>query len=65
MLTGVITAFLAQGYKPEYAALIGVYIHGLAGDLAAEEIGEFGLTAGDIADYVGKAIRKTLNSRKN
>lgn len=65
VLTGVITAFLAQGYKPEYAALIGVYIHGLAGDMAAEEIGEFGLTAGNIADYVGKAIRKTLNSRKN
>lgn len=62
VLTGIITAFLAQGYKPEYAASIGVYIHGLAGDMAAEEIGEFGLTASDIADYTGRAIRKTITT---
>lgn len=57
VLTGVITAFLAQGYRPEHAATIGVYVHGLAGDMAAEALGEFGLTAGDIADYVGRAIK--------
>lgn len=60
VLTGIIVAFLAQGYNPEYAATIGVYIHGFAGDLAAEELGEFGLTAGDIAAYAGRAIRLTL-----
>lgn len=60
VLTGIIASFLAQGYNPEYAATIGVYIHGLAGDLAAEEIGEFGLTAGDIAAYAGRAIRRTI-----
>lgn len=64
VLTGVITAFLAQGYRPEHAATIGVYVHGLAGDLAAEDIGEFGLTAGDIASYVGRAIRKIIDNRK-
>lgn len=60
VLTGIITAFLAQGYNPEYAASIGVYIHGLAGDMAAEELGEFGMTASDIAAYAGRAIQKTL-----
>ena len=64
VLTGIITAFLAQGYNPEYAATIGVYIHGLAGDLAAEELGEFGMTAMDIAAYVGRAIRQTITPSK-
>lgn len=60
VLTGVIASFLSQGYNPEYAVLLGVYIHGLAGDLAAEEIGEFGIVASDIAAYLGKAIQKTI-----
>lgn len=64
VLTGIITAFLAQGYNPEYAAAIGVYIHGLAGDMAAEKLGQFGMTASDIAAYAGRAIRKVLESRR-
>lgn len=64
VLTGVITAFLAQGYAPEYASTIGVYIHGLAGDLAAEEVGEFGLTASKIAAWCGRAIRQTISSNQ-
>lgn len=60
VLAGVIGAFLAQGFRPERAASLGVYIHGLAGDLAVEETGEYGLLASDIADYCGKAI-KTLS----
>lgn len=63
VLTGVIAAFLAQGYRPEHAATIGVYVHGLAGDIAAEEIGEFGLTAGDVADHVGRAIRMIIKGK--
>ena len=59
VLTGVIAAFMAQGLRPEIAATIGVYIHGLAGDMAAEELGEYGLTAGDIADRIGRAVRAT------
>ncbi|MDE5902155.1 MAG: NAD(P)H-hydrate dehydratase [Muribaculaceae bacterium] len=57
VLTGVIAACLAQGYRPEQAATMGVYIHGLAGDLAAQELGEVGMTASDISNYVGRAIR--------
>lgn len=63
VLTGVIAGFIAQGYMPEHAATIGVFIHGLAGDIAAEELGEYGMTAGDIADRLGRAIRDvTTNS---
>lgn len=58
VLTGILTAFLTQGYKPLEAALLGVYLHGLAGDLAAEEHGFVSMIAGDIIDYLGKAFRK-------
>ena len=61
VLTGVITAFMAQGYKPELAALIGVYVHGLAGDIAEQELGEIGMTASDIADNVGKAVKLIIS----
>lgn len=57
VLTGVITAFLAQGYQPQIAALMGVYVHGCAGDMAAELEGEYGVTAGDIASNIGRAIK--------
>lgn len=60
VLTGVIAAFLAQGYKPEHAATVGVFIHGLAGDLAAEEYGEYGMVSGDISAYIGRAIRAII-----
>lgn len=61
VLTGVITSLLAQGYKPEAAAVAGVYIHGLAGDLAVAEQGEYGMTGMDIANNIGKAIKMILN----
>ena len=63
VLTGIITGLMAQGYKPEVSALIGAYIHGLAGEIAAETHGDYGVTAGDIADNVGVAI-KTLMKNK-
>ena len=63
VLTGVIASLLGQR-KPDgsrisakEAALCGVYIHGRAGDLAAEEIGEYGLIAGDIAYYTAMALK--------
>ncbi len=56
VLTGIITGLIAQGYEPHEAAIMGVYLHGLAGDLAAKEISEEGLIAGDIANYLGKAF---------
>lgn len=61
VLTGVITGFMAQGFRPEHAATMGVFVHGLAGDIAAEELGEYGMTAGDIADRLGRAIRLIIN----
>lgn len=61
VLTGVIASFLAQGCVPEYAATVGVYVHGLAGDMAAEKLGEYGMTAPDITRYLGLAVRRILN----
>jgi ADP-dependent NAD(P)H-hydrate dehydratase / NAD(P)H-hydrate epimerase len=55
VLTGIITSLVAQGYVPYQAALIGVYLHGLAGDFAVRELGETALMAGDVVDYIGKA----------
>lgn len=58
VLTGIITALLAQGYVPKHAAILGVYLHGLAGDLAVRNIAEESLIASDIIDYLGKAFKK-------
>lgn len=57
VLTGVITSLLAQGYLPIEAAQLGVYIHGLAGDLGAAALSEEGLIASDIIDYLPQAFR--------
>ncbi len=59
-LTGILTAFLAQGYLPEIASLMAVFIHGRAGELAEEENGIYGVTATYIAANVGKAIKLTM-----
>lgn len=56
MLTGIITALLARGYTQMEAAMLGMYIHGLAGDLAAEEVGVESLIASDIIKYLPKAF---------
>ena len=52
VLTGIITALLAQKYDPIVAAMLGVYCHGHAGDIAAKEKGEIGLIASDIIDHL-------------
>ena len=56
VLTGIILGLLAQGLSPEKASISGVYIHGLAGDLAKEEVGETSLIASDIVANLGKAF---------
>lgn len=56
VLSGVIASLISQGYEPLNAAVFGVYLHGKAGDLAAEELSFQGMIAGDIAAYVGKAF---------
>ncbi len=57
VLTGVITSFIAQGFKPLDAAIFGVYIHGMAGDIMAESRGEHGLLAGDIVEGITRALK--------
>ena len=61
VLTGIITGLLAQGYSPISASLAGVYIRGLAGDLASEAKGENAMVASDIISYTGNAFLKTIN----
>jgi NAD(P)H-hydrate epimerase len=58
VLTGILTALLGQGYSSEEACLLGVYLHGLSGDIAAEMLGEECVMAGDIIDYLPKAFFK-------
>lgn len=55
-LTGVILGLLTRGFSPERAALTGVYVHGLSGDLAAAKKSETALLAGDIIEFLGKAF---------
>lgn len=55
VLTGMILSLLAQRYTPEEAAVLGVYLHGLAGDLAASAIGQEALIASDITNHIGEA----------
>lgn len=58
VLTGIITGLLAQGYPQAEAAVLGVYLHGLAGDIAAEELGMESLIASDIISSLPKAFRR-------
>jgi NAD(P)H-hydrate epimerase len=48
VLTGIITSLLAQGVNAKQAAVLGVYLHGLAGDKAAERVGQVSMIASDI-----------------
>ncbi len=58
VLTGIILGLLAQSYTALEACIFGVFIHGLAGDLALKKRGHEALIAGDIVEYLGKAFRK-------
>ena len=60
VLTGLITGLLAQGLEPEMAACLGVYLHGRAGDLARDKLGEWGMKAGDIGQMLPQATLETL-----
>ena len=57
VLTGMITGVLTQDYSSEEAAILAVYLHGLAGDLAASEFSKEAMIAGDIIDNIGKAFK--------
>ena len=57
VLTGVIAGLIGQKLTPFDAAVLGVYLHGLAGDLAAETFGSHGLTATDVLNSLAAAFR--------
>jgi len=57
VLTGVVGAFLARGLPAASALVSAVYLHGLAGDLAAARMGEEALVAGDVIDALPEAFR--------
>ncbi|HEX4374350.1 MAG TPA: NAD(P)H-hydrate dehydratase [Puia sp.] len=59
-LTGMLTGFLAQNYLPEDAAILGVYIHGLAGDFAATNYSQQSMLASDIINNIGQAFFSIL-----
>lgn len=58
VLTGIITALLARGYQQREACIIGMYLHGLAGDIAARKLGMESLMASDIIQYLPQAFLK-------
>jgi len=59
VLTGIILSLLAQGYDPPDAALTGVYLHGLAGDIAVERLCYESVIASDIIAGIGEAFNRT------
>jgi ADP-dependent NAD(P)H-hydrate dehydratase / NAD(P)H-hydrate epimerase len=63
VLAGAIAALVAQGMEPYDAARLGVYVHGMAGDLRAGEIGQQGIAAGDIAERLPNALFELAKHR--
>ena len=61
VLTGILLGLLAQGYSPEFASLLGVYIHATAGDIASEMLGYEALIASDIIDCMNEAFEQLRN----
>ncbi len=60
VLTGILAALVAQGMRMEFASVVGPYIHGIAGEIAAETHGVYGVTAEDVAECIGKAFNKVI-----
>ena len=61
VLTGMITSLLAQSYSPINAAILGVYLHGLAGDIGISYTSREALTASDIIQHIGEAFKTLIN----
>ncbi|MDE6074234.1 MAG: NAD(P)H-hydrate dehydratase, partial [Muribaculaceae bacterium] len=61
-LTGLIASLLAQGYLPEIAAIMGVFIHGRAGEIAEQRQSLYSVSAMDICDCIGPAINSIMES---
>ena len=58
VLCGVLCALLAQGFDPWFSARCAAYLHGLAGDLAAAELGEYSVTPSDLICLLPEAFRR-------
>ena len=58
VLTGIVTGILAQGYSSLHACILGVYLHGLAGDFATEKLSQEALIASDIVNSLGEAFNR-------
>lgn len=59
-LTGIITALAAQGLGSKHAAILGIYIHGLAGDLSVQDSSQISLISSDITEHLGQAFFETF-----
>jgi len=57
VLTGMVSSFIAQGMNPTDGGILGVYMHGLAGDIAADKKGEHSLIASDIIASLPEAFK--------
>ncbi len=64
VLTGILTGLLSQKYSPLHACMLGVYLHGLAGDVAAKKLSKEAMIAGDIIDNLGEAFLQTSLRRR-
>lgn len=64
VLTGIITGLIAQGYDALTAAVFGVYLHGSAGDLAAQQIGYNSLLASDLTDFLGNGFLSIFKTQE-
>ena len=63
VLTGILLSLLSQGYSQEDASRLGVYVHGLAGDIAAQQKGEIGMTSSDIVEALPIAWKKLSETK--
>ena len=63
VLSGILLSFLGQGMPPRLAVPMAVCIHGMAGDLCAEELGEYGMTPRDMVDALPRVL-KALEGRR-
>ena len=58
VLCGMITGILGQSGNPYNSACLGVYLHGIAGELAAEQKGQYSVLAGEVIDYIGEILKQ-------
>ena len=58
VLAGMITGFMAQHMRPDDAAVLGVYLHGLCGDHARKELGSYSVLAGDLLKMLGRTLKE-------